>query len=150
MNRRRAPEQDRPTAVRVAAAAVLRVVAGVAVGVTAGWSYAAVAGWTAASALLVAWTWLVIARMDPQQTEKHATREDPARALTDLLVLIASVASLAGVGYLLAAGSSGHGAGAGIPAGLGIASVVGAWAVVHCQRRVGIDPLATGRNPPRR
>jgi uncharacterized membrane protein len=56
------------------------------------------------------WTWLVIAHMSPEQTETHATRENPARALTDLVVLIASVASLAGVVYLLAAGSSGHGA----------------------------------------
>ncbi|MBV9923296.1 MAG: DUF1345 domain-containing protein [Pseudonocardia sp.] len=131
MNRKRAPEQDRPTAVRVGVAAAAGVAAGVAVGVTGGWSYAAAAGWTVAAAVLVAWTWLVIARMSPQQTAKHATRENPARALTDLLVLSASVASLVGVGYLLAAGSSGHGAGAGIAAGLGIADVVGAWAVVH-------------------
>jgi uncharacterized membrane protein len=61
----------------------------------------------------------------------HATREDTARALADLVVLIASVASLAGVVCLLAAGSGGHGAGEAIAAGLGIASVTGAWAVVH-------------------
>jgi uncharacterized membrane protein len=131
MRQKRAPEQDRPTAVRVAIAGVVGAVVGVAVGVAAGWTYAPAAGWTAAAAVLVIRTWLVIGRMDAEQTAAHATREDPARALTDLIVLIASVASLAGVVYLLAAGSGGHDAGEAIAAGLGIASVVGAWTVVH-------------------
>ncbi len=107
------------------------VVVGVAVGAAEGWTYAPATGWTAAAAVLVTWTWLVIGPMSAEQTAAHATREDPARALTDLIVVIASVASLGAVGYLLAAGSGGHGAGAAIAAGLGIASVAAAWAVVH-------------------
>jgi hypothetical protein len=86
---------------------------------------------TVAGAVLVVWTWWVIGQMNAEQTAAYATREDPARALTDLVVLIARVASLAGVVYLLAAGSGGHGAGEAIAAGLGIASVAGAWAVMH-------------------
>lgn len=96
-----------------------------------GWRYAPAAGWTTAAAVLVVGTWGVIAPMSAGQTAAHATRENPARAMTDLIVLVASVASLAGVVYLLAAGSSGHGAGEAIAAGLGILSVAGAWAVVH-------------------
>lgn len=128
---KRAPERDRPTAVRVVVAGVAGIAAGVVVGVFTGWSYAPAAGWTVAAAVLVAWTWTVIARMTAEQTAAHATREDPARPLTDLIVLIASVASLAGVVYLLAAGSGSHGAVEAIGAGLGIASVAGAWSVVH-------------------
>jgi uncharacterized membrane protein len=45
-------------------------------------------------------------------------------------MLLASVASLAGVVYLLAA-RSGSGADEALSAGLGIASVVAAWVVVH-------------------
>jgi uncharacterized membrane protein len=131
MRKQRPPQQDRPTVVRVAVAGVVGVVVGVLIGVVAGWRYAPAAGWSAAAAVLVMWTWLVIAPMNAEQTEAHATREDPARALTDLVVLIASVASLAGVVYLLAAGSNEHGAGEAIAAGLGILSVAGAWAVVH-------------------
>jgi len=112
--------------VRVAVAGVVGVVVGVLIGVVAGWRYAPAAGWSAAATVLVMWTWLVIAPMNAEQTEAHATREDPARALTDLVVLIASVASLAGVVYLLAAGSNEHGAGEAIAAGLGILSVAGA------------------------
>jgi uncharacterized membrane protein len=131
MSQKRPPQQDRPTVVRVAVAGVVGAVVSVVVGVAAAWRYAPAAGWSAAAAVLVGWTWLVIAHMSAQQTEAHATREDPARALTDLIVLIASVASLAGVVYLLAAGSGGHGAGEAVAAGLGILSVAGAWAVVH-------------------
>jgi uncharacterized membrane protein len=129
--KQRPPQQDRPTAVRVAVAGIVGAVVGVVVGVVADWRYAPAAGWTVAAAVLVVWIWLVIARMSAEQTEAHATREDPARALTDLIVLIASVASLAGVVYLLAAGSSGHGADEAIAACLGILSVAGAWTVVH-------------------
>jgi uncharacterized membrane protein len=86
-------------------------------------------------------TWLVIAHMSEQQTEGHATREGPARALTDLVVLIASVASLAGVVYLLAVGSSEHGAAEAIAAGLGILSVAGAWAV-EAQSHTRRDPVS--------
>jgi uncharacterized membrane protein len=131
MRQQRPPQQDRPTAVRVAVAGVVGVVVGVVVGIVAAWHYAPAAGWTAAAAVLVGWTWLVIAPMGAEQTRAHATREDPTRALTDLIVLVASVASLAGVVYLLAAGSSEHGAAEAIGAGLGILSVAGAWAIVH-------------------
>ena len=128
---KRQPQQDRPTVIRAAVAGVAGVAVGIVVGLVAGWTYAPAAGWTVAAAVLMGWTWAVIARMTDEQTEAHATREDPARALTDLIVLIASVASLAGVVYLLAAGSGGHGASEAVGAGLGILSVAGAWGVVH-------------------
>jgi uncharacterized membrane protein len=131
MRKKRAPQQDRPTAARVAVAGVVGAVVGVVVGVVAGWRYAPAAGWTAAAVVLLVWTWLVIAPMTADQTAAHATREDPDRPLTDVVVLFACVASLAGVVYLLAAGSGGHGAAEVVAAGLGIASVAGAWAVVH-------------------
>jgi uncharacterized membrane protein len=131
MTQERAPQQDRPTSVRVVVAGIAGAAVGIVVGVVAGWTYAPAAGWAVAAVVLVGWTWAVIARMTAQQTAAHATRENPARALTDLIVLIVSVASLAGVVYLLAAGSGGHGLVEAAGAGLGIASVAGAWAVVH-------------------
>jgi uncharacterized membrane protein len=73
----------------------------------------------------------VIGELGPQETAAHATPEDPARPLTDLITLNACIASLGGVVYLLAAGSSGRGTVEALAAALGIASVVGAWLVVH-------------------
>jgi uncharacterized membrane protein len=131
MMRKRRPEQDRPTRLRVTVAGAAGLVVAVAVGVAVGWQYAVAAGWTVAAAVFTGWTWGVIGRLDPAQTSAHATREDPARPLTDLLTLNACIASLGRVVYLLAAGASGGGAAEALVAALGIASVVGAWLVVH-------------------
>jgi len=128
---RRPPERDRPTRVRALASGAAGVVAAVLVEVVGGWRFAASAGWTVAAAVFTGWTWRVIARMSPGDTAAHATRDDPARSLVDLITLIACVASLGGVVYLLAAGSSGGGVVEGLAAALGIASVAGAWLVVH-------------------
>jgi uncharacterized membrane protein len=94
--------------------------------------YAPAAGWIVAAMVYVTWTWLKVIRMDPAQTEHHATEAggDSARATTEVIVLLASVASLAGVGYLLAAGNA-KGADADVAALVGVLSVATAWAVVH-------------------
>jgi uncharacterized membrane protein len=126
----RPSERAHPTVARAAVGTFSGAVVAVVVGLTAGWEYSAAAGWTVAAAVFAVWTWWVIARMNPDATAAHATREEPSRRLTDLMVLIACVASLGGVMYLLAA-SSGQGAAEAIPAALGITSVVGAWIVLH-------------------
>jgi uncharacterized membrane protein len=73
--------------------------AGAATFITAGslgnWVDAPALGWATAALIYVVWVWLVIARMDPQETEQHATSEDPSRGVTDLLILVANLASIA-------------------------------------------------------
>jgi uncharacterized membrane protein len=95
-----------------------------------GWEYGIAAGWLAAAAVFLGWTWIAVGRMNPQRTASHATREDPTRAATDAIVISASLASLVGVGYLLAAGSK-TGSDADVAAALGICSVAASWLVVH-------------------
>ena len=46
---------------------------------------------------LLAWTWLTIWPLGAKQTATHATREDPSRAMSDVLLLAAAVAILAAV-----------------------------------------------------
>src|SRR6188474_1356424 len=77
-------------------------------GTAMGWRYAA-DGWTVAAAVFTGWTWSVIGALVQRETAAHATREDPARPLTDLITLNACIASLGRVVYLLAAGSSSGG-----------------------------------------
>lgn len=121
---------DGPVAARVAVAAPVGLVAaGLAAGF-GGWQLAPAVGWTAAAVIYAGWTWLVVLQMDAARTAEHATREDPTRPMTDVIVLLACVASLAGVGYLLVA-SSGTGLSAALSAAVGIASVASAWFVVH-------------------
>jgi uncharacterized membrane protein len=122
--------RDGLIAVRGGIAVAIGVVAAAGVVATMGWRYGPAIGWIVAATVFLVWTWLAVGRLDPQSTSSHATREDPTRPMTDVLVVSASVASLVGVGYLLASASA-KGGQADIAAGVGIAVVATAWLVVH-------------------
>jgi uncharacterized membrane protein len=116
---------------RLIVSAVIGLAALVLTGTLAGWDYAPSIGWVCAATVFLVWTWSVVAGMDADQTAVHATREDPSKGATQLLVLGASVASLAGVGYLLVQASTATGAAQGLAAALGVVSVAISWLVVH-------------------
>jgi uncharacterized membrane protein len=116
-------------AVRISVAVVLGVVVAITVGNAYGWRFA-VAGWVAAAGVYVVWTQLILRGMDADQTGRWATREDPTRWVADAVILSASVASLGGVGYLVAAGS--RSGGEAIQAAIvGILTVAASWFAVH-------------------
>jgi len=121
---------DGPTAARALIAAAIGIAGAIAVGLAAGWPYAPSAGWTMAALTYVAITWLAIGGMTPRRVAQHATREDPGRRMTDAIAVISSVASLAGVAYVLIGESSG-GVDSDIAAVVGIASVAASWFLVH-------------------
>jgi len=116
-------------AVRILVSLALGVAVALLVGNTVGWRFA-IAGWIVAASLYVLWTQLILRRMDPEQTCRWSTREDPTRWVADVVVLSASVASLGGVGYVVVAGSrSGNDA---IAAALvGVLTVGASWFAVH-------------------
>ncbi|OBK41182.1 hypothetical protein A5659_10590 [Mycobacterium sp. 1165196.3] len=116
-------------AVRILVSVALGVAVAVVVGNTAGWRFA-VAGWIVTAGTYVVWTQLIVFGMDAEQTCRWATREDPTRWIADAVILSASVASLGGVGYVVAAGSrAGHEALA--AAVFGILTVAASWVAVH-------------------
>jgi uncharacterized membrane protein len=116
-------------AVRIFVAVGLGVAVAFAVGNTVGWRYA-LAGWVIAAGIYVVWTQLILRGMDAEQTRRWATREDPTRWVADVVILSASVASLGGVGYVVAAGSH-SGAKAIAAAVLGVLTVAASWFAVH-------------------
>lgn len=118
-------------AVRVAVAVAIGVVAALAAGFGLGWVYAASVGWDAAAVVFLAWTWAAILDMDAQATAAHATREDPSKHATQVIMLTASLASLFGVGFLLVRASTATGSAQGLIAGLAVGSVAASWGVVH-------------------
>jgi uncharacterized membrane protein len=123
---------DTPVGVRLGIAAPLGVVAAAAVGSTVGWPYAPAAGWIVAALIYLAWTWLLVFPMDAEATEEHASRhadDDSGPRIMDLIVVLASIASLTGVAYLLVAESAVGGDVA--AATVGILSVAAAWLAVH-------------------
>lgn len=119
---------------RVLVSLVFALVAAAAYGILSGHFLSIltfVLGWVVFAFVYTAWTWRVLSRMDAEQTRTHAVAEDPARGVLDLLLLVASLGSLAGVALLLI-GSSGQSSSA-IPweGLLGIAAVAASWMLVH-------------------
>lgn len=117
--------------IRLLVAALVGVAAVLLAGFSSGWTYAPSVGWIAAACVYLSWTWSVVLPMDAEQTRAHVEPEDPPRGwLTDTVIILASVASLGGVGQLLAAGSK-TGAERNLAAAVGVVGIVAAWCVVH-------------------
>ena len=95
------------------------------------WDYALVIGWIAAALTYTIWVWLRIHKLDAKATQSHATREDPSRGMADTLLVLASIASLAIVGFILVRAASLAGPNRLILAGLAIVSVGLSWTLIH-------------------
>jgi uncharacterized membrane protein len=120
-----------PASTRVITSTLAGVAAGVLTGLSMGWTFAASIGFDIAALLFVVWTWVVVARMDAAQTALHATREDPTRRTSRLIVLAACLASLGGVGFVLVRAADERGAQRAWVAALGVGSIAVSWLVVH-------------------
>lgn len=110
---------------------VAAAVAATITALTVGAPYAPVAGWDAAALVFSVWVWVTIGPMNARETKSHATREDPGRAIADVIVLLGAVASLAAVGIVLVKAASAQGATQGLLAGFGVLSIVLSWFAVH-------------------
>ena len=95
------------------------------------WALAALVGWDVAAIIFLAWVWLTVWPMDAGTTGRYAHREDPSRALADTVVLIAAVACLGGVGFILVKAANASGGTKAFYLAVGVFSVVFAWAAVH-------------------
>jgi uncharacterized membrane protein len=87
----------RRSRLRFAVMLVAGLSAATAAGLAGRWVQAPTIFWDVAALTYLVWVWLVIGRMDSGQTRSHATAEDTSRAVTDLLILAANVASLVAV-----------------------------------------------------
>jgi uncharacterized membrane protein len=110
---------------------VVGVVVAVSVGAFWAWSYAPVVGWASACLVFVAWAWIRIAPMDATRTAQHATREDPSKTTSSTLLLLASVASLGALVFLLTQAQSSTGGTKFALAIIGVASLALSWGLVH-------------------
>jgi uncharacterized membrane protein len=110
-------------------AVVLGIAVALAVGNTVGWRFAIV-GWVVTAGVYVMWTRLIVGGMDADQTRKYVTKEDPTRWVADAVIVSASVASLGGVAYVVAAASR-SGPGAIEAAVVGVLTVAASWFAVH-------------------
>jgi uncharacterized membrane protein len=116
---------------RLLVGVVAGLIAMIALGVTVGWGYAPLVGWDVLALVVVVWTSVKLWPMNPARTRDHARREDPVQPISDLMLLIASVASLIGVIFAVVASGNSHGTREAFLVVLGIVSVVLSWSVVH-------------------
>ena len=116
--------------VRIAAMAVLGVASGTAIAAFGDGVVGVVAGWAVGCLVYLVWVWAVVWRFDGARTQSHAQREEPARAVSDALVIIASVASLGAIGMLLLHAASDAGARA-MTSAIALGSVALSWFLVH-------------------
>lgn len=86
-------------------------------------------GWDGLAITFMVWTWAVIWPYDPAQTASHADYEEPSRRTVFALILFGALASLVGVGILLArARPDNFGL---IAPMVAVATVVISWFAVH-------------------
>jgi uncharacterized membrane protein len=127
-----APTRQGLTGRRSSSAAVAAAVAlAVAVAVGASWAVAALVAWEACAAVYLVWVWLTIAHADRARTERLAVPEDASRAAAEGLLLVAGVASLIAVGFVLAQAGRATPLERGLLTALAVGSVVLAWTTVH-------------------
>jgi uncharacterized membrane protein len=117
--------------VRLVAMIAAAVGAALVTGFAGDWGLAALVGWDAAALLFLVTVWATIGRMGAADTAEHATRENPGRAASDVIVLCSAVASLVGVGVVLVRANSATGAEQSWLAALGVTSVALSWFAVH-------------------
>lgn len=116
---------------RVTLSIILGLAGGLAVGSLTGWKYAPLVSWDFAATIFLVWIWVSLRPLNAEQTKGLAVREDPGRAVSDLLLIVASIASLGAVGFLLAHTGDESGTSKIIQGGIAITSVVISWAMVH-------------------
>jgi uncharacterized membrane protein len=107
-----------------AVAAVLTILLG-------NWRYAPSVGWDATAIVFCAWIWRAIWPLSAEQTAARATTEDPNRAIRDVIMLSASVASLAALGLVLVAAHAAAGMTQVLLALLAVLTVAMSWFSVH-------------------
>jgi uncharacterized membrane protein len=113
----------------VTVAVVLGALTAVPAGLALSPAMGVLIGWDTTAVLYTGWLAFVLLRRDAELTAARATTTDPDRVLTDVLLLVAAVASLVAVGYVLT--SDRDGLSEPVTVGVGLVSVVASWAMVH-------------------
>lgn len=110
---------------------VVGILTGIAVGRLISWKYIPLATWDSAALVQLLWLYLILHGRNAEETKRLATREDPGRAGADILLVLASIASLAAVGTLLWQTRNAEGLTAVFQTALCVVSVIISWTTVH-------------------
>lgn len=92
---------------------------------------AVMATWATFATLFTVVTWVAIGRLNGRETREHASSNDPSGGAADTVVILASLASVVGVGFLLTGARHSNQSGDSLAAIVGVAGVVASWMAVH-------------------
>ena len=123
--------RQRSAATRILAAFVAGSVVALPVAALSSWWLFPLLAWDFACVVYGCWVWGTIWRRDAASTARLAVRVDPTRAIADVLVQAAAIASLVAVGVVLGHAAKHQGAEQVLLAALGVVSVALSWVVVH-------------------
>ena len=115
----------------VAALGAGLVVLGVTLALGVSWPVALTGSWGVVALVTVAAVWIRIWGMDAEQTKANARAEDVARPIADVIILVASVASLGAIGYTLHRAGNASGSDKALLIALAITVVSLSWVTVH-------------------
>lgn len=113
---------------RLALSAVCGLVTGAVFAGTGRVETAAMLGWVVTAGLFSVITWLLVFRMDAEDTRRHANDNDPSRGLTDTVLIAACLGSIVGLGLLLFSAKEKDLL---LDALVGTFGVVASWTAVH-------------------
>lgn len=117
--------------VRVVLALVSGAVAAVAVAWFVPWQLTVLVGWDVAALTVVGAVWATVGPFTPEQTAMLATREDPSRAISELLLIGAALASLGGVGMAFVKAHEGDPLYEPLLTVFGVLTIALSWGLVH-------------------
>ena len=89
-------------------------------------------GWDVAALVYILWIGVTLFRMNPAKTAAIASSEDPDRATADIIMLLASLASLGAIIIGLTQAGQAHGAEKTLYVATCALSIVLSWTLVHC------------------
>lgn len=116
---------------RLCIAILFGLIAAYAIGQHVSWLYAPLTFWDVTAIIAASALWLSIRSMDAQETQLHATKDDPGHATTVAILITASFASLAGVLVLVVRAHTASGLQEALDVIIGIGSVIASWALIH-------------------
>ena len=120
-----------PARTRLVVSVVAGVVAAAVFAALLPWELAVLGGWVVAAGAMLAWVLSTTLPLDAEGTAALATSEDNSRVLADVILVVASVASLVGVGFALVKSGSEEGLAQAGTTALAVLTVVLSWSVVH-------------------
>jgi uncharacterized membrane protein len=123
--------RDPSASVRLSVSAAAGALTALIVGLLGPWWLIPLAAWDGSALVFLVWMWRTLWPMSAEKTSERARREDPARAVRDVALLVAAVTSLLAVGLVLVRASSTTGLDKGLLVGMGVVSILLSWGMVH-------------------